>query len=182
MKYFLLNNKSLTYAIISGIFYFLLFWLTEYVDILKLFFIITIQFLPGLTFPLLTCYFNSESEKLNNRINIHLALSVLIYYTSVWIFSGEARFKFITLLAGAFGSLLFMTITRILLFKNLTIKQIVITTMMSGLAFVPFELLGKSVLLNGFSVLIWTVINGWLINIVSNANHKTVNIGSHITS
>jgi hypothetical protein len=132
-------------------------------------------FLPGLTFPLTTCYFRTVGDKTADTKKIlHIILSIGIYHGSVWLYTGEGRIKFITILAGLFGSLLFQLSAKYILKKNLTFIQIAITAILSGLSFLPYELIGRLGILTGLSVFLWTIINGLLLNIEHKKLH-TVN-------
>jgi hypothetical protein len=158
-------NRPLLNSIFSGIFYFLFCWSLDFGDATKGPFMTLMFFLPGLTFPLTTCYYKTNEIKYSDMIRIlHIFLSSGIYYGSVWLYSGEGRVKFITILAGFLGSLLFMLVTKYLLKKEITIVKILLTSIISGLAFLPYELIGRLGMLTGLAVFIWTVINGMTLN------------------
>ena len=159
------KNRPLLNSILTGIFYFLFCWSIDFGDATKGLFMILMLFLPGFTFPLTTCYYKTKEIKYSdlNRI-VHLVLSVGIYHGSVWLFSGEGRIKYITILAGLLGSLFFLLITKYLLKKEIAILKIVLISILSGLAFLPYELIGRLGILMGLAVIMWTVINGIIIN------------------
>lgn len=128
-------------------------------------FAILMMFLPGVTFPLATCYFkpNDANERIGKKYS-HFVLSVAIYHGSVWLFSKEGRIKHITMLAGFTGSLLFLLTTKYLLKKTIMLWQILLTALISGLSFLPFEVVDKTGLWMGIAVFSWTVANGQILN------------------
>jgi hypothetical protein len=160
------KNKPLINSTLTGLFYLIFCWSLDLGDATSLLFMILMQFLPGLTFPLTTCYFNLNDTK-NKTANklLHLILSTGIYYGSIWLFSAEARIRFITVLAGFVGSLFFMIVTKYLLKKNLNLLNVGIVAVLSGLAFLPFELDKRHTIMMGLSIFLWTIINGLLLNI-----------------
>lgn len=153
-----------------GIMYLLLSWSMSKSNWLDGVFIITMLYLPGVIFPLLTTIPIRESDnKLKWRI-LHILLSVLIFYGSVWIFSGHVhlQLKYISILAGFIGSVVYLITTWILynyLFSN---AEISIIGLLSGLAFLSFELFGGLPLV-GLAVSLWIIFNGYLLNL----KHKT---------
>ena len=159
------KNKPLVHSTLTGLFYLIFCWSLDLGEATSLPFMILMQFLPGLTFPLTTCYYKTF-ELTNKDINklLHLILSVGIFSGSVWIFSGEGRIKFITILAGFLGSLFFMIVTKYLLKKKLNFFNIAIVAILSGLAFLPFELDKSYTVLLGLYIFLWTFINGLLLN------------------
>lgn len=159
------KNRPLLNSILTGIFYFLFCWSIDYGDATKGIFMTLMLFLPGITFPLTTCYYKTINIKYSdlNRI-IHLVLSVGIYHGSVWLFSGEGRIKYITILAGFIGSLLFLLVTKFLLKKEISLMKIVLISILSGLTFLPYEIIGRLGILMGLAVFLWTVINGMTLN------------------
>jgi hypothetical protein len=166
------KNKPLINSIFTGLFYFVFCWSIDFGDSTKGLFMTLMLFLPGLTFPLTTCYFRNVGYKRTDTQKIlHIILSIGIYHGSVWLFSAEGRIKFITILAGLFGSLLFQLSAKYILKKNLTFIQIAITAILSGLSFLPYELIGRLGLLMGLSVFLWTIINGLLLNIEHKKPH-----------
>src|SRR5690349_19202260 len=91
------NNKPLLNSVIAGLIYFLFCWSIDFGDTTKGLFMASMLFLPGLTFPLTTCYYKTEKISYSDGRRIgHLALAVAIYHGSVWLFSGEGRIKYIT--------------------------------------------------------------------------------------
>ena len=148
-----------------GTLYFLFCWSIDFSETAKGSFMVLMMFLPGLTFPLTTCHFDA-SDKLANRARklLHVLLSIAIYHSCVWLFSGESRVEFITILAGFVGSLFFQLITKYILKKDLSFVQIGFTAILSGFSFLPFELIGRESILMGVAVLLWTIANGLLLN------------------
>lgn len=159
------NNRPLLNSTLTGLFYFLFCWSLEFGDATKEFFITIMVFLPGLTFPLTTCYYETEKMSNSDRRIGHLVLSVAIYHGSVWLFSGEGRIAYITVLAGLLGSLFFLLSTKILLKKNITLIQILLTPIGSGLAFLQYEIYGRQALFMGIAVFLWTLVNGLTLNV-----------------
>ncbi|MGH1384512.1 hypothetical protein [Kordia sp.] len=160
------NNKPLVNSFLTGIFYFLFCWSIDFGDTFKGMLMNLMLFLPGLTFPLTTCYYKNNTIKNYDFLRIaHSALSILIYLGSVWIFSGEGRIKYITILAGFSGSFLFLIATKYILKKELKLIHILLVAVLSGVAFMPYEIIGRLEILMGFAVFLWTVINGFLLNL-----------------
>lgn len=160
------KNKPLFNSLLTGGFYFFLCWSVDSGDAGKGLFVSLILLLPGLTFPLTTCYFKGRSNANSDvRILVHVVLSVGIYHGSAWLFSGEGQVRYITVLAGALGSMLFLVSTKFLLNKQFTFTQIILTSAVSGLAFLPYELIGQFGILMGLAIFIWTLANGSLLNL-----------------
>lgn len=160
------KNKPLFNSLLTGAFYFFLCWSVDSGDATKGLFVSLMLLLPGLTFPLTTCYFKGRSNSSSDvRILLHVVLSVGIYHGSAWLFSGEGQVKYITVLAGALGSLFFLVITKFLLNKQFSFTQIIFTSVLSGLAFLPYELIGQFGALMGLAIFLWTIANGSLLNL-----------------
>lgn len=160
------NNRPLLNSILVGLFYFLFCWSIDFGDATKGLFMALMLFLPGLTFPLTTCYYVAEKISQSDIRKIgHLILSVAIYHGSVWLFSGEGRVKYITVLAGFSGSLIFLIVTKYLLRKRISVTQILLVSISSGLAFLQYEIYGREGLFMGVAVFLWTVVNGLILNI-----------------
>lgn len=68
------------------------------------------------------------------------------------------------MLAGFTGSLLFLLTTKYLLKKTIMLWQILLTALISGLSFLPFEVVDKTGLWMGIAVFSWTVANGQILN------------------
>jgi len=129
-------------------------------EITKAPFMVLMFFLPGLTFPALTCYFNSSYSNYSKiKIVLHLVLSILIYYGSVYLF-----IEISSILGGIIGSLFFQLETKMLIKKAITWKQIIITCLLSGIGFIPYQFLNHYGISIGIGVLIWTILNGNLLN------------------
>ncbi|GAA3930838.1 hypothetical protein GCM10022406_15190 [Hymenobacter algoricola] len=159
------KNRPLFNSILAGALYFLFCWSLDYGDLTKGLFMSLMLFLPGLTFPLTTCYYRTDNIKYSSfhRI-IHFVLSVGIYHGSVWLFSAEGQIKYITILAGLLGSLLFQLLTKFILKKEITLTQIALTSLLSGLAFLPYELSERLGIFIGLAVFLWTITNGITLN------------------
>ncbi|MBK9256610.1 MAG: hypothetical protein IPM42_14065 [Saprospiraceae bacterium] len=150
----------------TGFFYFIFCWSLDLGDGTKVIFMTLMLFLPGLTFPLTTSYYKTTNTSLSDIRKIsHLTLSVLIYHGSVWLFSGEGRIKYITVLAGLLGSLTFLLATKYILKNNISLIRILLTSVLSGLAFLQYEWNGRQGLYIGISVFLWTLINGLTLNV-----------------
>jgi hypothetical protein len=159
------KNKPLVNSILTGMFYFMFCWSIDFGDTTKGLFMVLMLFLPGLTFPLTTCYCKIDDIKYSDlNLLSHLILSVGIYHGSVWIFSGEGHVKYSTVLVGFLGSLLFLLVTKYLLKNEITLMKILLISILSGLTFLPYELIGRHGLLIGIAVFLWTVINGLTLN------------------
>jgi hypothetical protein len=159
------DNKPLIHSVGTGLFYLLFCWSLEFGDSTKGAFMVLMLFLPGLTFPLSTSYY--QTEKISNadaRRIAHLIFSVTIYHGSVWLFSGEGQIKYITALAGFSGSLLYLILTKYALQKKISFTQIMLTAAISGLAFLQYEMNGREGLFVGVAVCLWTIANGQLLN------------------
>ena len=159
------DNKPLIHSVGTGLFYLLFCWSLEFGDSTKGAFMVLMLFLPGLTFPLTTSYY--QTEKISNadtRRIVHLIFSVIIYHGSVWLFSGEGRIKYITVLAGFSGSFLYLILTKYALQKKISFTQIMLTAAISGLAFLQYEMNGREGLFMGVAVCLWTIANGQLLN------------------
>lgn len=160
------NNRPLLNSIVMGLFYLFFCWSLEFGDGTKGVFITLMFFLPGVTFPLTTCYYKTPKSTVSEvQIIIHMVLSVIIYHGSVWLFSGEGLMKYMSVLAGFLGSLLFLLVTKFLLKRNISTFQILITSIASGLAFFQYELNGQHGIFMGIAVFFWTTINGLTLNI-----------------
>ncbi len=160
------QNKPLVNSVLMGAFYFLFSWSLDFTERTKGLFVLSMMILPGITFPMTTCYFFKEIEDRElQRTILHCFLSVGIYYGAVWLFSGEGRMMYITILAGFLGSLLFLLSTKIILKKKISLIQIAITSILSGIAFFPYTTLIYSAFSTGIALFLWTVINGFLLNV-----------------
>lgn len=160
------NNRPLLNSILTGLFYLLFCCSLDFGDATKSVFMILMLFLPGLTFPLTTCYYKTSNTIYPDILKIsHLILSVAIYHGSVWLFSGGGRIKNITVLAGLLGSLMFLLATKYMLKKNITFIQILLASILSGLSFLQYEMNGRQGLFMGISVFLWMIINGITLNV-----------------
>ncbi len=82
-----------------------------------------------------------------------------------WILSLEGQIKFITLLAGFTGSLTYLVTTLIILKTKFSFSEILFATLLSGLAFLPFELFDFKLVMLGLAIFLWTGTNGYLLNL-----------------
>lgn len=161
------KNKPLINALISGTIYGLFCWSIDFSESIKEMFISLMFFFPGITFPLFTSYFKLKDKEF--RIITHIILSILIYIASVYLYTGEGRIEYITVAAGAMGAFLYLFVTKLILYKEITFAHILIFTLISGASFLPYELLGRTSIYLGLAVLIWTTANGLLMNQVYKA-------------
>ena len=164
------RNRPLINSVLAGFFYFLFCWSLDFSEVAKKLFILLMLFLPGLTFPLTTCNYQANNSKYSefNRI-LHLFLSVLIYILSispvgVVLFLGNINYKYISVLSGLVGSLLFLLNTKYLLKKEISIPNIIFTALLSSTTFLPYEIFGQGGMLLGLSIFLWTIINGTTLN------------------
>ena len=170
-----IKNRPLINSLVTGLFYFIFTWSIDFSEGIKGLYMLLMLFLPGITFPLLTSYYYlPNDERTIMKIWFHIVLSVLIYHGCVWLYTGEGRVQYITLAAGAVGSLLHLLTTRYILRKQLSLIGIVVVSILSGLVFLPYELQEtKTSLLLATAIFLWTFINGLLLNSeyrVSNVN------------
>lgn len=157
------NNKPLFNSTLTGLLYFIFCWSLDFGDETKYLFTRLMLFLPGLTFPLATSYYNTEKVTDVNRI-VHFISSIAVYHGAVWIFSAEGSLNFIVIVAGFSGSLLFLLLSKYLLKKEISVIKVLITSTLSGLAFLPYKNFDQSGTSLGLTILLWTIINGLLLN------------------
>jgi hypothetical protein len=160
------SNRPLLNSLLTGMFYFGFSWSLDFGDGTKGLFMTLMLFLPGLTFPLTTSYYKTTNSSFSEIRKIsHLALSIIIYHGSVWLFSGEGRIKYITVLAGLLGSLTFLLATKYILKINISLIRVLLTSVLSGLAFLQYEWNGRQGLVMGISIFLWTLLNGLTLNV-----------------
>lgn len=158
------ENKPLFNSLMMGILYFLLSMSVGISEGAKGLFMGSMIFLPGVSFPLTTCYYDDKGVlELGLKQILHVLVSVIIYHGCVWIYSGDRGMNFMAVLAGFLGSLLFMLSTKYILKKQISIFQILLVAILSGLAFINDELLSNEKI-TGLALFLWTVINGILMN------------------
>ncbi len=169
------TDHPLLFGILSGVFYFLFTILGGVSDVVGEIWMITMLFLPGITFPLCTCYFNGRTLRNKSlRIGVHLLLSIGIYYSAVWLFTIDGGSSW-SGIAGFGGSFLFLLATKILLNKGFSYRAIIISSILSGLIFVPVGQnpeLGFIALALG--LLLWPTINARAINSADNLERNVV--------
>ncbi|MFN8415668.1 MAG: hypothetical protein U0U66_05000 [Cytophagaceae bacterium] len=148
-----------------GLFYFLFCWYFEYSDTSKAWFIFWMLFLPGVTFPLTTSYYKNGSSYYSLRKKLsHLIVSVVIYHVSSWLFYGESYIRFSSLFAGFIGSFLYLLSIRYMLKKDLSLPIILLVSILSGLAFLPYQMIERYRMFLGLAIFIWTFVNGFVLN------------------
>lgn len=153
------DNKPLYNSILMGFLYIILILLSTPIFP----FILLMFVLPGVTFPLTTSYF--QTGHLNyrfSRIFAHFCLSVATYYFIV-CFTFPDHWIFPPVFTGFFGSLIYLVSTKYLLKKQLNWLEIIVVSMLSGCAFIPW-MLDWGLFSSSFAVFTWTVVNGWLLN------------------
>ncbi|MFD1187945.1 hypothetical protein [Pontibacter rugosus] len=160
------SNKPFINSLITGLFYFLFTVSVYFIEVTKIPYMVLMPYLPGVTFPLLTTYYNLPNDKrTDKKVFIHFVLSVLVNHGCVWLYSGEGSMPHIVVAAGAVGSLLYLLTTKYILRKRLSLTMIWLASTSSGLVFLPYDLQGtKSFFMLGPAILIWTLINGLLLN------------------
>ncbi len=167
------SNRPLFNSVLTGLFYFFFCWSIDFGEATVDLFYFLMIFLPGLSFPLTTSYYNVGSlNKLKLRILFHLALSALIYYGVVLLFATEGLMPLGVVLAAFSGSLLFLLVTKYLLRKNISILQIILTAIASGLTFLICDIFDRYGFFIGVSVLLWTLVNGFSMNIEYRRSRK----------
>ena len=94
------------------------------------------------------------------KVIVHILFSVIIYYSNVWLYSYQNDFKLSPIFAGLLGSLLFLVMSKYILKLNTKWNEIIISSLLSGIVFLPiviFEGIGISI---GLAILLWTLLNG----------------------
>jgi hypothetical protein len=158
-----IRNRQLINSILMGVFYLLFSWFADLSDLFFAPYAVLMQFMPGLTFPLTTTFPIETREFKSNQRILLIIFSVGIYHGSVWVFSGHLQMKYLSILAGLVGSIGYLTTSRLLLKYPLSNTEIISIGVLSGLAFLPFAILGGYTLV-GFAIAIWTIVNGYLLN------------------
>ncbi|OYU80202.1 MAG: hypothetical protein CFE23_10825 [Flavobacterium sp. BFFFF1] len=156
-------NKALFNSVVVGLLYLLLFWLRGIGDSPEPLFSMVMLFLPGITFPISTTYFNVEKES-EGKIVLHFLMSVATYHGGVWLFSAAGRMALAALFSGSLGSLVYLLGTKYILKKRLRISSILITSVLSGMVFIPYAFFDESSLNVGIAVCLWMIVNGLLLN------------------
>ena len=162
------SNKAFYHSILFGCFYLLLGIWTEHDKNAFAFFITTMLFLPGITFPLSTTYCTIRFNKKKYKLLFHFLLSIAIYFLATYGEFSENGFRGSLVIAGGLGSTFYWLITKFLLHRRLKIKSILICSVFSGLSFLPSSLFdrfdGMALPLLGLSIFLWTITNGIFIN------------------
>ncbi len=158
--------KEIIWSAIAG---FLYLWLSigaEYNEEIKKAFATVMLFLPGLTFPFTTTYDPVMVGSKDSRIIPHLILSGLIYHSNIWIFSLEGRYPAIVLVTGFTGSLFYLLMTKWMFNLLMSFQSVLLVALLSGISFIGFVLPGKNLIQIGIGVFLWTVINGYYLNLI----------------
>ena len=155
-----------------GLFYFVFSWFSRRSHTITQLFIMTMFFLPGITFPFTTCYFQSKINSITwLQKLIHFICSVGIYFASTLLFS---EFRFIhQVTAAILGAFFLLIVTKYLLIKNIPFKNIFIGSALGGLSFLPNIFFNTRVTL-GFELFLWTVFIGYIINLEFRATNKGI--------
>ena len=157
-----LKKSILTKSLLFGILYFLFSTSLEYTDLLKVPYIILMQFLPGITFPISTVnYIKLKTTPI--KVIAHIIFSVLIYYSNVWLYSYQSDFKLSPIFAGLLGSLLFLVMSKYILKLNTKWNVIIFSSLLSGIVFIPIVLFEGNGISIGLAILLWTILNGVII-------------------
>lgn len=165
-RQFYRRNKPLCNALFTGLLYFLFCWSVAFSERAKELFIIIMLWLPGISFPLSTCYFTKKRFIFSSwQQFVHLLFSIGIYNGAIWIFSLEAQVKYSFLLAGFSGSFLFLLQTKYLLKKQLSLLQIILCALLSGFVFFQFEFVVEHGFAFALPVFLWTLVNCLLLNL-----------------
>lgn len=131
----------------------------EYTDLFKVPFIILMQFLPGITFPISSVnYMKLKTTRI--KVIIHILFSVIIYYSNVWLYLYENNFELSPMLAGLLGSMLFLIMSRSILKLNIKWNEIIFASIISGIAFFPVIIFEGNGISIGIAIFIWTIVNG----------------------
>ena len=157
----ILKHKIFINSVLFGVLYFMLSLSIDFTDTLKVPFLIFMPFLPGLTFPIFTTYYQKMKTSSKN-IALHIILSIFIYYSNVWVYSYERSFVYSPLFAGLIGSLFYQILSKYLLKIETKTVEIIIVSIISGIGFIPTIILNGNGFSIGFAILIWTLINGYL--------------------
>lgn len=149
------TNQSIYFSIAFGCFYILTALMGSNT------FVVVFLFLPGITFPFTTSYYNlSKLDHYVVRGFVHFLLANGIYQWNVWLFSLENQVAYIHSLNGMLGSFLYLGITVLLLNKDIRLKEFVVSVLLSGASFLLIDVVHEPFFLAGVSVCFWTVVNG----------------------
>ena len=158
MKY-LFENRIIKNSIIFGLIYFFIAVSIDFTDNLFIVFAVFFQFLPGLTFPISTTkYRKLQTPKV--KILLHILISVLVYYGNVWIYSFERSFYLSPILAGFFGSFLYLSTSVFILKLKIKWTELLSFSLLSGMTFIPNILLKGNGTSIGVAIFLWTILNG----------------------
>lgn len=155
-------------AAFSSLFYVILpilnKWTDNYVSSDMMFYIYF--FMPGITFPLATSYFDTYHIKYRFlKIIGHLILSTALYFGVVLFSLALSDNGFLGFFIGAFlGSILYFGLTSLLLKKDFMWNKYYpfSVAFLSALAFFIFILINGDFF--GLSIFLWSVINAGFIN------------------
>jgi len=156
-------NKPLFNSILMGLFYLVFSWFSINSHTITQLFLMTMLFLPGITFPLSTCYYHSKTNTVSRYQKwIHFICSVGIYYGSCWVFT---KFEIIyQIAAGMIGAFFFLITTKYILNKNIPFMHIFIGIILGGISFLP-NIIYKTRINIGIELFLWTVFIGYIINL-----------------
>ncbi len=158
--------KETIWSGIAGFFYLWLSIGAEYNEEIKQAFAIVMLFLPGFSFPFTTTYDPIMVVGKDARIVPHLILSALIYHGNTWIFSLERRYPAIVVATGFTGSLFYLMMTKWMFSLPMPFQSILLIALLSGISFTGFVWPGKNIVPIGIGVFLWTVLNGYYLNLI----------------
>lgn len=168
-----MDNKPMIGAFLTGVFYFFIFSAAFVSESGYLFVII---YFPGITFPLVTSYFNTKHLK--NRALFtcgHFIFSILLYLGCVILFLLDSTTGISFIFAGLIGSLVYLAVSKPL-YKEINEKHLFLAVILSGIVFLPavavlynkplLKFLGEmsGAFCMGFGIFAWTIINGYVLN------------------
>jgi hypothetical protein len=165
-----MDNKPMIGACITGIFYFFTF---SAVFVSQSGYLFVLIYLPGITFPLVTSYFNTRHLK--NRVLFicgHFVFSILLYVFCLILFLSGADTGISFIISGLIGSLVYLTVSKSL-YKEIIEKHLFVAVVLSGIVFLPLIVSSRGIgalgqmwgaISMGFGIFAWTVINGYVLN------------------
>ncbi|QHS59564.1 hypothetical protein [Chitinophaga agri] len=146
----------------TTLFYLFFTLLGEGDDTFKQQWLMALIFLPGILFPLLTCDYRKLAPA-GSRITmliIHITLSIAIYLFGAGIWSLGVEWRWAGVVAGVWGSFAYRVLTHYLLEMELSMVQMLIAGLLSGLSFAPPGIFTERGWAVGYAVTLWTLVNG----------------------
>lgn len=151
--------------LLTTLFYFLFSWLTDASQFIKFHWVMTMLFLPGVTLPLITCDYKRwlPDENRDAMMLIHIVLSVAIYMLGIGIWTMNVEEPWTTFVAGAWGSLAYLVLTKYFVNAQLSLVLIFCVSILSGIVFAPSGFFASSGLWFGYCIGLWTLLNGGVV-------------------